>query len=383
MWYLTGWPTQPGEILWSVGKEAYTSEDDTLAVVIRYTSLLTKPQRREAIRMAAHDVRECGIGWLTPGEKEWVIDLDQVKVAFPDLASVSWLRGKVSASPDVEIEEGAITWDGNPRPCDVIVALYVVPELVGRTIMPASAPVEIQESLARFRVDHPDPTKVAFIMMRFGNTSAHTKIVSAIRGVLGKVGITALRADDKEYHADLYYNVLTYIYGCSFGIAIFERIEQEDFNPNVALEVGYMSALGKPICLLKDKTLKSLHTDLVGKLYRVFDPQHPGTTIPGEVERWLSDKGLPSSSESPSPGPPAAAGSPPSGVDADWQRQNAIIARLRQEYIRRGDNMGPSMVSGLDPLPKEWVEAELERMGETWRRPRYWEMDQPPSQPGS
>lgn len=153
-------------------------------------------------------------------------------------------------------------------------------------------PIEIQESLARFKLDHPDPTKVAFIMMQFGETKAHAEIVKAIRSVLDTHGIRSVKANDKEYHDDLLYNVMTYLYGCGFGIAVFERIEREKFNPNVSFEVGYMFALKKPVCLLKDKTLETLHTDLVGKLYKVFDPQDPGETIPDKISQWLSDKGI-------------------------------------------------------------------------------------------
>ena len=155
--------------------------------------------------------------------------------------------------------------------------------------------VAIEESLAQLRKDHPDPAKVAFIMMQFGYTTAHENVVRAIRSALDSRGIKALRADDKQYHDDLFPNVLTYIYGCGCGIAVFERIEAEDFNPNVSLEVGYMFALGKPVCLLKDRTLKTLHTDLVGKLYKEFDPQHSGKTIPEQIAKWLSDKGIASS----------------------------------------------------------------------------------------
>ncbi len=77
---------------------------------------------------------------------------------------------------------------------------------------------------------------------------------------LASYGITALRADDKDYHEDLFTNIVTYLYGCSFGIAVFERIETDDVNPNVSLEVGYMQGLRKPVCLLKDKTLRALHS---------------------------------------------------------------------------------------------------------------------------
>lgn len=58
----------------------------------------------------------------------------------------------------------------------------------------------------------------------------------------------------------------------------------------VALEVGYIMALRKPVCLLKDKTLKALPTDLVDKLYRVFDPQDPQGTIPDGISKCLIDR---------------------------------------------------------------------------------------------
>ena len=129
-------------------------------------------------------------------------------------------------------------------------------------------------------------------MMQFGKTKTHNEIVEAIRYALDSHGIMGVRADDKQYHDDLFPNVMTYLYGCGFGIAVFERIEAEEFNPNVSLEVGYMLALKKPVCLLKDRTLKTLHTDLIGKLYKVFDPQNSTETIPEEINQWLSDKGL-------------------------------------------------------------------------------------------
>ena len=41
---------------------------------------------------------------------------------------------------------------------------------------------------------------------------------------------------DKEYHEDLLPNILIYLHGCGMGVAVFERIEAEDFDPNVSLE---------------------------------------------------------------------------------------------------------------------------------------------------
>ena len=156
-------------------------------------------------------------------------------------------------------------------------------------VMGSESPITIQESLEKFKENHPDPTKVAFIMMQFGKTKAHEEIVKAIRSVLDSHGIRGVKANDKEYHEDLFSNVQTYLYGCGFGVAVFELIEAEYFNPNVSLEVGYMLAMKKPVCLLKDQTCKTLQTDLVGKLYKVFDPHDPDKTIPKEISQWLSD----------------------------------------------------------------------------------------------
>jgi len=87
------------------------------------------------------------------------------------------------------------------------------------------APVELKQSLANFRRDHPYPEKVAFIMMQFGKRQAYRKIAEAIKKALHSYGVKGVRADDKQYHDDLYYNVLTYLHGCGFGIGVFEQIE--------------------------------------------------------------------------------------------------------------------------------------------------------------
>jgi hypothetical protein len=151
-------------------------------------------------------------------------------------------------------------------------------------------PPEISQSLMRFREDYPGGAVTAFLMMRFGQTRAHKEITTVIREVLSAHGIRGLRADDKYYHDDLFSNVRTYLHGCTFGIGVFERVEREDFNPNVSLEVGYLFGLGRDVCLLKDRTLQALHTDLTGRLYVGFDPQEPATTIPEPLTKWLADK---------------------------------------------------------------------------------------------
>lgn len=160
------------------------------------------------------------------------------------------------------------------------------------TISQLTYPLEIHNSIKKYNQDHQNVPKTAFIMMSFGDTKAHKMIVDTIKDLLSRYGIVALRADDKEYHDSLFPNVLTYIYGCDFGIAVYERLESDYINPNVSLEVGYLKALKKPLCLLKDNTMKVLPTDLLGQLYKPFDPQSPEKSIPMELEKWLRERDI-------------------------------------------------------------------------------------------
>ena len=117
-------------------------------------------------------------------------------------------------------------------------------------------PVEITDSLRRFQEDFPDSNKLAFIMMKFGDSKAHEQIESGIRTALGRHTLWSLfvPTTGSIHTDDLWFNILTYIYGTRFGIAVFEQLDADVINPNVSLEVGYMLALGKKVCFLKDST---------------------------------------------------------------------------------------------------------------------------------
>ena len=116
-------------------------------------------------------------------------------------------------------------------------------------------PLEITDSLVRFRQDFPDSAQVAFIMIEYSETKPHNAITKSIKDALKAHGVIGVLAKDTMYQENLEYNILTYLYGCGLGVAVFERILNEKINPNVSLEVGYMLALNKPICYLKEQTL--------------------------------------------------------------------------------------------------------------------------------
>lgn len=275
------------------------SDDDSVSIVMEFEGTFSRQTVFDIIKKAAEGTDDSA--WLQPvGRTKWKINLDALTERFNELPKWDWLYGSIVVEPEVDTMQ-----DSQP---------LLVPSRYGQTMLPKfktvfsiylteqivqelrggemAVPIEIQKSLEGFREDHPNPLKVAFLMMQFGTTPAHDKIVKYIRNAFSDHGITVLRADDKDYHEGLFQNVQTYMHGCGIGVALFERIVKEDFNPNVSLEIGYMLAMGKPICLLKDRTLKALPTDLVGRLYKEFDVQAPKKTIPQQVTKWLKDRSL-------------------------------------------------------------------------------------------
>jgi hypothetical protein len=246
--------------------------------------------RRQAIEVQLSRLAKFPVSWIEPSKRFWKIDLEGLTNQIEEVKRPPWLKGIVRLEP--EFETGSVDLRPNGATYRGFLCFYITEEVVRDSSFSTEAPPELRESLRRFRSEYPIDVRTAFVMMRFGRTMTHRKIVQAIQKALRPHSIVALRADSKDYHEDLLSNVLTYIYGCTFGIAVFERIESDDFNPNVSLELGYVLALGKPVCILKEMTLRTLPTDLMGRLYRPFDAQSPGTSIPPQLTKWCEDRGF-------------------------------------------------------------------------------------------
>ncbi len=146
----------------------------------------------------------------------------------------------------------------------------------------------LENDLRRFLEDHPEPSRNVFIMMRFSDTPQMQQIHRAIVAGLKEHGMNAVRADDRDYTGELWSNIEVYLTGCQYGIAVFEEIDQRDFNPNVSLELGYLMGRGKRTLLLKEKRLPRVPTDVVHRLYKEFDGYDIENSIKREGGRWIT-----------------------------------------------------------------------------------------------
>lgn len=146
----------------------------------------------------------------------------------------------------------------------------------------------LEPYLRAFLEDHPEPSRNVFIMMRFGATAQMKQIHDAIVAGLADHGMNAVRADDRDYTGELWSNIEVYLTGCAYGIAVFEDIEQRDYNPNVSLELGYLMGRGKRTLLLKEKRLPNMPSDVVHRLYKEFDGYDIEKSVKREVGTWIT-----------------------------------------------------------------------------------------------
>lgn len=135
-----------------------------------------------------------------------------------------------------------------------------------------------------------------FVMMPFrqDRDERYSEIERIIRAELRNHGFRAWLASDKSVAPQLWDNVAAFLLACKYGVAVFTRLEketaiEEEFNPNVSLELGFCISRGKKVLILKDIKLRRLQTDLVGHLYEEFDLNLVRRQLPKKIRKWVRD----------------------------------------------------------------------------------------------
>lgn len=262
-------------------------------IIICYTEE-GKLTEHETLKRLNKILIEIPYDWIRPLKNltsEWVIDLKQMKHTFESLKNTLYLKSKITIDPEFFQNTEFDYTSGREIIKSSSIKFSIYPSDVNSSNMVYDIAIEsdLIDPLTNFKKDFPNPQKCCFLMMKFEDSKEQTKIVKALKEEFTKRGLNLLRVDDKAYCDDLFLNIKTYMHGCAFGLALFERINSNYFNPNVSLEVGYMMALKKPVLFLKDKNLDSLHSDLVGKLYYSFDVQNKKSISP-ILDKWLNEK---------------------------------------------------------------------------------------------
>ena len=116
-----------------------------------------------------------------------------------------------------------------------------------------------KEEIMRMLEKHPYEKNV-FLMMRYRDYNEH--LFERIEKTIKEKGFNCVRADMDEW--DLtdrnVYNPIAVLYVCKYGIALFDKPEEDEdaknqYNPNVAYELGMMQLQRKDCLIFKHKSL--------------------------------------------------------------------------------------------------------------------------------
>lgn len=160
-------------------------------------------------------------------------------------------------------------------------------------IPPSLAPPELILPLQDFFEDYSFERNV-FGMTRFpGGGDRHdldpiAPAIEAARRVCGSHGLHFHLASDRKIVDDLWPNVAAHLWGSKYSIAFFEDRTGRGLNYNLNIEVGSCLVLGRRMAVLKDRGVKTLPTDLVGRIYQDVDLRDI-RTVEGALHGWMRE----------------------------------------------------------------------------------------------
>lgn len=165
-------------------------------------------------------------------------------------------------------------------------------DTVHPVIPPLFAPPELIAPLSDFLQDSPFDLNV-FGMTRFPDEQEkEDDPVSPALEVAASVceghGFRFGLADDQAFSDDLWTNVAGHMWASRYGIAFFEDRRGRGINYNLTIEVGSMLITGRRCALLKDRSVKSLPTNLTGRIYKSVDLDD-AKSVEDELHRWFRD----------------------------------------------------------------------------------------------
>jgi hypothetical protein len=134
-----------------------------------------------------------------------------------------------------------------------------------------------------------------FVMTKFPDpTDPHgVELQAVIEAVLAGIAARGYKpriANQQNYQRWLWDNVELYLLGCHRGIAIVEDRYAPELNPNVAMEWGWMYALGRDVLFLREKEFEHERADWTGLISESFDWLDPKPGVDAALARFLPQR---------------------------------------------------------------------------------------------
>jgi hypothetical protein len=147
--------------------------------------------------------------------------------------------------------------------------------------------------LATFQAQ-PGCDRAVFIMTKFPNGTNPTKdaelqrVIDAVQRSVINCNFVPHLANQGKHHPGLWDNVELYLLACVRGIAIVENQFNPKLNPNVAMEWGWMRAMGKPVLYLVEQQVQTEEADVSGLINARFPWNDPEKAIETAVHNELN-----------------------------------------------------------------------------------------------
>ena len=136
MIYLNGWPFYDGDISWQVQESLIGEETEGIRLAFHFSGSYRQYQRRDTlINLKSIIKKKDEAPWIKPTEEAWIIDLDKLKEAFPDVNKYTWIKGMISIPPEFE-PEAIHKFDKTEHKATI--AFYITPESLKNQPSPAT-----------------------------------------------------------------------------------------------------------------------------------------------------------------------------------------------------------------------------------------------------
>jgi hypothetical protein len=113
------------------------------------------------------------------------------------------------------------------------------------------------------------------------------KVIDIVSSGISARGFRPRMASDQVLQRWLWDNVELYLFGCARGVAIVEDRYLKELNPNVAMEWGWMTAMGRDVLFLREASFTHARADWKGLNEFTFDWTDPSAGVNAALDQFL------------------------------------------------------------------------------------------------
>jgi hypothetical protein len=134
-----------------------------------------------------------------------------------------------------------------------------------------------------------------FIMTKFPDSKYECAnelqvVIDTVWQGVKKRGYVPRLASAANYQRWLWDNVELFLVGCARGIAIVEDKHMPELNPNVAMEWGWMTGMGKTVLFLREEGFSHDRADWSGLINEPFAWDMPLSGIEAALDKFLPSR---------------------------------------------------------------------------------------------